>query len=371
MKVHFDNQIFRSQKFGGISHYFAELFDFLPDYGIQPITQLSYTYNENYQRIGKEHWLERLTNGPYFKGRDRLKVYLRQKAQDTLNKKLSTGEVAVFHPTYYEDYYLEYLHPSTKLIVTVHDMTHELYIARQEGHGGFMEIRNKKKLLPRADKIIAISENTKRDILHLFPQIDTDKISVIHHGIRLPGELKVSKGEDSDHFLFVGNRSGYKNFNWLLENIADFLIQENLRLMCYGSGPFSQEEKNSLSNLGLRDLVLHQPFIAQEDLYHHYQGALGFLFPSVYEGFGYPILESWLNACPVILPRASCFPEIGGDAALFYEVDDRPSFVRCLEQLRNREERLHYVERGQNRVQQFSMDSCVHKHVHLYQSVLT
>lgn len=368
--VHYDNQIFRRQKFGGISHYFAELIDRLPEYGVHPWVQSPYTYNENYQRIGEPSFLEKLVGRRYFKGRDRLKMYLQNQSFQKLKRELASGKITVFHPSYYEDYYLNDLHPDIKLVLTVHDMTHELYIAKHAGHEDFMEIRNKRKLLPRADKIIAISENTRQDMLQLFSAIDPGKIEVIHHGIQLPEHRPESKGDKSDYLLFVGNRSGYKNFRWLVENLRAFMVKEQMKLICYGSAPFSQEETKFLQEKGWEKVIIHQPFSFQDDLYKQYQGAFAFLFPSAYEGFGYPILEAFVNACPVILPRASCFPEVGGDGAIYYDLDNQDQLLEAIKSLKDPELRRAQVEKGWERVQTFSIEASVAKHATLYHNLL-
>jgi glycosyltransferase involved in cell wall biosynthesis len=368
-EVYFDNQIFKLQTFGGISHYFAELIELLPDYDVQPAIERAYSQNENYLRVlspkSFEHWL----SNHYFKGRDRIKSYLLRKAQSKLIARISSGKPTLFHPTYYGDYYLPHLHANTRLVLTVHDMTHELLHNSLDSRLDQKVIAQKKALIERADKIIAISEQTQNDIVLLNPQIDQQKIVVIHHGIRLPAARPELIKSSEKYLLFVGNRDGYKNFEWLIRAIHSFLKTEKMKLCCYGSKPFSDNELDMLKKHNVSDLVFHRNFSSPEELNNYYRGAFAFIFPSAYEGFGYPILEAFVNNCPVILPASSCFPEVGGSAACFYTTDDAGSLVSCLSEFTAPHIRQAHIEKGWIRAQQFDIKHCIKKHAELYKSL--
>lgn len=196
MKVLFDHQIFQAQKYGGISQYFSELHKRLPDSDIA----ISYSRNRYIDHpiteLPKQKYLEMA--GYY------LIDYLNR--QNTILR--LSEDFDVFHPTYYNPYFLKHLH-GKPYVLTVFDMAHERY---PEMFGdSAMVIRNKKLVVENATRIIAISQSTKDDMLQEY-DIDPDKISVIHLATSLtPSESIVRSGER--YILFVGSREAkYKGF---------------------------------------------------------------------------------------------------------------------------------------------------------------
>ena len=156
------------------------------------------------------------------------------------------------------------------------------------------------------------------------------------------------------YLLFVGKRNGYKNFRFFAKAIAPWLRnREAFRLVCTGA-PFCAEEEKFLDSLGIRNRCISQ-FISEEKLGNVYRHAFAFIYPSRYEGFGIPILDAFAAGCPTILNRASCFPEIGGDSALFFEDGDASSLLAALDKLENDPLfRSRLVEYEEERVRLFS-----------------
>ena len=94
------------------------------------------------------------------------------------------------------------------------------------------------------------------------------------------------------------------------------------------------------------------------------------MYPSVYEGFGLPILEAFAQNCPVILPRASCFPEVAGEGALYYEVNDKEGLVNSLNAVLNENIRTELLQKAQKRLTQFSWEKSVKAHIQVYEQVI-
>ena len=109
---------------------------------------------------------------------------------------------------------------------------------------------------------------------------------------------------------------------WLA--IRSVLQSGECRLICAGGGPFRRAEIQFLETLGLLTSV-HQETVSDQKLISLYQNALAFVFPSVNEGFGLPVLEAFSCGCPVICSGTSCLPEIGGDAAMYFDPKDAGS----------------------------------------------
>ena len=98
-----------------------------------------------------------------------------------------------------------------------------------------------------------------------------------------------------------------------------------------------------------------------------YRNALCFVYPSFYEGFGIPILEAFANECPVALSNASCFPEIGGNAASYFEPDDVRSMRECIwDLIRDQDLRKDLIEKGKNRAKLFSWEKAAEKTAEIY-----
>ena len=164
----------------------------------------------------------------------------------------------------------------------------------------------------KANRVIAISEYTKKDIIEIL-KINPEKIDVIYHGTSLRASQEHNLSLPEKYILFVGDRTFYKNFQLLLEAFS-IVHQKNqyLHLVCTGK-PFSDSELQQISNLKIASNT-RQITINDKDMSELYSRALLFVFPSYYEGFGIPILEAYACNCPVALSNATCFPEIAGNA---------------------------------------------------------
>ena len=197
-------------------------------------------------------------------------------------------------------------------------------------------VPQKKILIEKASTIIAISENTKKDILKFYPDTDSGKIKVIY----LSHSINENNGVNSinalmngkKYILFVGNRYGYKNFTWFIQSISKWLLKENINLLCLGGFAFNENEITLIKDLGIDKKVTQYNFEDYE-LAYFYQNAIAFIFPSLYEGFGIPVLEAMVCGCPVLLPATSSFPEVAGDAGIYFEIDKPTTLTGALDRL--------------------------------------
>ena len=107
-----------------------------------------------------------------------------------------------------------------------------------------------------------------------------------------------------------------------------------------------------------------------KELKYLYQNAVCFVYPSLYEGFGIPILEAFTCGCPAILANASCFPEIAGDAAIFFDPNDERELALCINKItEDNSIRLQYIERGYCRVRSFKWDTAAEQTMDIYRSL--
>ncbi|AWK03014.1 glycosyltransferase family 1 protein [Flavobacterium crocinum] len=367
MKIQFDHQIFSQQQYGGISRYFFELISRFD--GIENSYNVAtYFSNNAYYNKDIDSNLKSFFPNSKFKGKKRIVTYLNEiKSLRTIQK----GVFDVFHPTYYDDYFLDKI-KGKPLVVTFYDMIHEKFSNQFEDMKADTKIYNQKKLLlEHASKVISISETTKNDIIELF-DVDPAKIDVVYLGNSLTvGEKELTRLVNDDYILFVGNRGIYKNFDFFITAIAPLLIDANLKLICAGGGDFSSREIILIQSLKLENRVFFKKISNDNVLANYYTHALFFCFPSLYEGFGIPVLESFACGCPALLSNGGSLPEIGGDAALYFDPTNGESLRKSAEELINNHVlRQKLKEKGLKRLEQFSWDNTFLETLEVYKSVI-
>jgi glycosyltransferase involved in cell wall biosynthesis len=276
----------------------------------------------------------------------------------------------VFHPTYYDPYFLDLI-GDIPFVLTIYDMSHELYPQLFSRFDFTAE--NKKKVSAKANRIIAISEHTKNDIISLL-NIPASKVDVIPLATTLfpTGMGNAAIPLPNNYILYVGKRNTYKNFSFLLEAIK-MLSQMNITrsLICAGGGKFSTQERKEIHRLQLSDKII-QMDIHDNLLAYLYSQAQVFVFPSLYEGFGIPILEAFACGCPVLLSNRSSLPEVGGDAARYFDPESIPSLVEKLaEVMKNKALAEEMRTKGLDRSKLFSWENTALKTIETYKKVLS
>lgn len=367
MNILYDHQIFTQQRFGGISRYFFELINRFD--GIENSCDVGAIYSDNaYYNETVNSKLNRFLPQSDFRGKNRITSYLNQKKS---LKDLKNGDFNVFHPTYYSDYFVKKI-KDKPFVVTFYDMIHEKFSDQ------FKELKmddkifdNKKLLLENSSKVIAISETTKNDIIQFFG-VDSSKIEVVYLGNSLQNyDIGNKRLINDDYILFVGNRSIYKNFDFFITSIAQLLIDNNLKLVCAGGGNFSQEEDSLLKKLKLTDVVIFKKILNDDILANYYSHALFFCFPSLYEGFGIPVLEAFACGCPALLSKGGSLIEVGGDAAIYFDPTNADSLRKATNELiSNQFLRNSLKEKGYARLNEFSWDKTFQDHLDIYKTVV-
>ncbi len=322
MKLLYDYDIFHRQNYGGISKYHAELLAGLKKNNDVKI-HFPLLYNENrHLNLNRKSRIEKINK---LSGKRITKTIARIN-QFLLNRELIKDDFDIYIPTYYNTEFLKLIH-GKPFVLTVLDMIHELYPAYFTRDK--TTVKNKYTLMVAATRIVTISHNTKNDIIKLYPDIDPEKIDVVHLGYSkestIPKQVKVP----DNYILFVGQRSDYKNFAFFFESAKEVLLKfQELFLVCTGP-PFSSDEKRVFISCGLEKRVVH---ITPDDmeLAYLYQEARCFIFPSLYEGFGIPLIEAMANGCPIITSKSGSLPEVAGDAAIYFETGIQHSLTTAL-----------------------------------------
>ena len=229
-----------------------------------------------------------------------------------------------------------------------------------------------------ADLILAISENTKRDIIQHF-EVDEQRLKVFPLGIapefladkKLSNPFEVLKAYNisKPFLLYVGGIESRKNIFTLLKvfvKVSQFLPQ--LRLVFVNEGMKNVDSKTvrflkeKIAHLGLKEKVILIGFIPTACLAAFYQQAELLLFPSLYEGFGLPILEAMACGCPVVCSNTSSLPEVAGGAAVLVNPQDIEEIAKKTRDLiENERERKQLVERGKIWARGFTWEASARK----------
>lgn len=363
LKVFIDHQKFSTQKYGGISRYFANIIQ-----GIKNTNDITYQLGVMH---AKNHYIQ--DEPLLLKGAISDRVLNRKEKYDyKLNelyckRLLEKADFDIFHPTYYDPYFIKQLRKP--LVITIHDMTYERlpeYFWNQD------PLTQQKRLnIERADSIITISQTTRKDLLSFF-NVDPAKVSVIYHGIDIDTPLYLQPVENlPEHYiLFVGDRSGYKNF-YLFMNAFRQLAPRypDLKVILTGGGKLEVADREFLQRLGLTDRVRHIN-ATDGQLNYLYQQAELFIYPSLYEGFGLPILEAFKAKCPMLLSDTECFREVAADAAVYFKPTDIDDLISSLENaLFNTELKAQLIERGLKRLADFPIQACIDQTLNVYKSL--
>lgn len=243
--------------------------------------------------------------------------------------------------------------------VTVHDFIYFLTepTGLKSRFRKYIHCRQISNAIKKADYLICVSNNTRKDLVNIFPEIPNGKIHVIHNGVSddffpLPNINTIQLPYPNNSYaLFIGSRSKYKNFSMAVEAIA----KTELSLLIIGKS-LSYDEKTFIDKLlpGYRHKCMSN--VDNEVLNQLYNGAYCLIYPSLYEGFGIPVIEAQKAGCPVIAYNTSSIPEIIGNTPLLMKELSSESIEKCLIMLKSSKSRSEIIENGLVNANNFSWD---------------
>lgn len=364
IKIAYDYQIFEWQKYGGVSRYIYEIASHLSKEKEVTVEILAFAHINEYIKND---------NSGLIRGFVVPNIKRTGKIKRSFNANLSKAVLRhnppdIIHKTYYQPHRLA--PKSTKEVITIHDMTHEIF---RQYFPDLKDSKNKAASVKQADHIICVSENTKKDLITIF-DTNPNKISVVHLGSSLtPSQDRSTKLEATDpYILFVGERGRYKNFEQLLRAYASSSqLKRDFKLICFGRNPFSLTELNLLDKLGLFENQVLQVSGNDDVLTRYYQSASVLVYPSLYEGFGIPLIEAMSLHCPVACSNVSSLPEVAGDAAQLFDPYNPESITEALEKVLYSSHRsTELVALGIERAKKFTWKACAEQTQAVYQSLL-
>jgi len=355
-------------KGAGIGRYYESLLKGLAKKGMKIYTCVPVEFKRDFELDFKQY------------SKNILPIYVNYKKfsvkgfweQGNILKKLEK-EVSVFH---FPHINLPFYVPEN-LVITIHDLCpftkywDRGYLKRKVFEWYF------KRAIKKAKKIIAISENSKKEITHIYPACNA-KIKVIYEFVdekflRTKDYHNKERIIEDDYILFVGNRKKHKNlsrlifaFNQVKNNFP------NLKLVIAGKRDKAEEEVDLLrERLNLKEEIIEVISPADEEIINLYNYAKAFIFPSLYEGFGLPPLEAMAIGTPVLASDIPVLKEICGNAAYFFNPYDVEDMAKAIcKVLTDESLRRSLIERGKERVKFFDFENAIAQHIKLYKEVL-
>jgi glycosyltransferase involved in cell wall biosynthesis len=259
-----------------------------------------------------------------------------------------------------------------KLVITLHDMA---FITHSESFSPFFRNYYKcliPKVIQRADKIITISQTSRKEIIKYYPHTK-DKIEVVFLGLDKTFYL-LPNIEKKDQILYVGSLNMRKNF---ISVIQAFKKLNNNKFQLLIVGNFSSNYNLSQATQSILDEAKINPNInflsniTDDELRLLYNESKLFLFPSFYEGFGLPPLEAMACGTPVITSNISSMPEVCGNAAIYvdpYNIEDITQKLSML--LNNNVLHQKMINKGLEHVKHFTWEKAANKHLKVFNEVL-
>lgn len=363
--VQFDFQIFCRQSVGGVSRYFSSLASelaALKSFDVQIVAPLH--VNDYLRELSGVSIYGHAIRKPPHSAR-----LLTLANLFLLRFSRPESRPDVVHQTFYNK--SRAVIPKCPVITTVHDLIHESR-PNEFSRADNMEI-HKRQAIMRADRVICVSDYTKRDLINRY-EIAEDKVTTIYLGSSLP---QLDAGDsfspvENPYLLYVGRRSGYKNFDAALEALSRLRDAfRDFKLVCFGGGAPTRSELEKMSRLGI---PMNRVIFTSGDDHHlvrFYRHATALIFPSLHEGFGLPVLEAMSFGCPVVCSSVTSIPEVGGDAVMYFDPRDVESIADAFRRTLYDSQMLADLKKGGiDRARLFSWKKCALETADVYRNVL-
>lgn len=296
------------------------------------------------------------------------------------------NDIDLIHFPYFDPFFLTLpLKNKTKTIVTVHDLTPIVFKQHfPSGIKGGIKWNLQKRLLKRVDKIITDSNSSKEDISRIVG-IDSNKIDVVYLA---PADFfnKLERGEWENTLrkkynlpekfaLYVGDVTWNKN----LPNLVDVFLKTKIPLVMVGkaltskdfdkTNPWNRDLLKVVDRIGNEEQFFRLGFLSEEELVQIYNLATLFVMPSLYEGFGLPVIEAMKCGCPVITTREGSLSEVAGEAAYFVETNVESIKEGVEKVFNNTNLQKELSLKGREQAKKFSWEKTAKDTINSYESI--
>lgn len=267
----------------------------------------------------------------------------------------------------------------TKKILTIHDLSTFVYPSMHTKSNVLRMNCSVSASLRKADRIIAVSKHSKREVLRLF-HIDEERIEVIYEGvdarfkpIKKCEGIKKKYGIVGRFILFLGTLEPRKNVNGLIKSFYKLKKMgiEHKLVVAGPEGWKCRDLKETIKQVGLLKEVILPGYVHDDDLPALYSASDLFVYPSLYEGFGLPPLEAMACGTPVVTSNTSSLPEVVGDAAIMVDPNDLNSLADAMYKLLTDEDLAQdMVKKGLRQARFFSWNEAARKTLKVYEDVM-
>jgi glycosyltransferase involved in cell wall biosynthesis len=304
-------------------------------------------------------------------------VEYRQHQPLRLNQMVVSALSIVLHPAILFNAYYTNITTRAAQVFTLYDMTPErlpqYFSPEIRGNRRFMD--EKKRCLHQAALILAISESSARDALDYYPDLDAGKIVVTPLGVEgffFDTPDTTPPVNEKPFFLFVGHRMLQKNFSRLLIAFQKYGLAREYDLHVISPTGFTAEEEAELRSMDLQDCVHLLVAPGDDVLRESYRRSVAFVYPSLYEGFGLPILEAMASGGIVATSHVSAMPEVGGDVTFYFDPYEPASIADCLWRVArlSPEQRTARIAQGIARARAFTWARCQQQTVQALERLL-
>ena len=282
---------------------------------------------------------------------------------------IGDGKGQIWHSTYYTQ-------PENwdgAQVVTVHDMIRERFPKMFNRPTDVRRRRRKQRCVTRADAIICVSKVTRRD-LQRFYDVPSQRVHVIPHAcssvfkrvVKLDSSVRKAL---QPFLLYIGSRYPYKNFDRLLQAYSGWKYRDEIALVVVGR-PGSAEVKQRIAELKIRDRVRFLTDVDDRKLCELYNLAAAFVYPSLYEGFGIPLLEAMACGCPIVASHIPSTLEVAGSCPIYFEPTETNSLNEALDRALEEGRNSPRVQRGLQLVKQYSWDKTSRQTLEVYHGLL-
>jgi alpha-1,3-rhamnosyl/mannosyltransferase len=273
------------------------------------------------------------------------------------------GATDVFHASNQ----VHYAPPRARLTATIHDLT-TFFMPELHTRGNIKADENfVGRILRRADALIAVSENTRQDAIR-FLKISPERITTIHSGVPDEYFVALPTSRKRPYVLYVGTIEPRKNLGALLDAWSQLKPDLLREFDLVFAGPAGWAARSMLDRIQAE--ATHLGYVPERELPGLISGATAFVYPSLYEGFGFPVVQAMAAGTPTITSNTSCLPEITEDAALLVDPRSPGEIAAAITRLLESETlQTSLAAKGKERAECYRWSRCAEESLQFFRKV--